>query len=79
MATVTRLVRDFFLGGIACYRWLIAPCLGSCCRFYPSCSQYALDAFEKRGVFMGLFLTTKRLLKCHPYHPGGFDYVPQSD
>jgi len=79
MATIKNLVKDFFLGGIACYRCLISPWLGSCCRFYPTCSQYAQDAFEKRGVWMGLVLTTKRLLKCHPFHPGGFDHVPHSD
>lgn len=79
MATLKCLVKNFFLVGIKCYRWIVSPCLGTCCRFYPTCSEYALEAFEKRGVLMGLFLTTKRVLKCHPYHPGGFDYVPQSD
>lgn len=47
------------------------------CRFYPTCSAYALDAIESHGVFKGLALTGRRLLKCHPWHPGGFDPVRQ--
>jgi hypothetical protein len=46
------------------------------CRFYPSCSDYALQALERHGLIRGLGLTVWRLLRCHPYHPGGFDPVP---
>lgn len=46
-----------------------------CCRFYPTCSQYALEAVEKYGAIKGGFLAIKRILKCHPFHPGGYDPV----
>ncbi len=46
------------------------------CRFYPSCSNYALEAIEKHGVIKGGWLTTKRICKCHPFNPGGYDPVP---
>ena len=43
------------------------------CRFYPTCSQYAIEAFKKYGLFKGMYLSIKRVLKCHPFHPGGYD------
>ena len=55
------------------YRRFISPILPPACRFYPTCSQYALEALERYGMFKGGWLTLKRLSKCHPYHPGGFD------
>ncbi len=58
------------------YQLLISPILPAACRFYPSCSEYARQAFMKHGPFKGLTLTCKRLAKCHPYHPGGVDHVP---
>ncbi len=58
------------------YQLLISPILPAACRFYPSCSEYARQAFLKHGPFKGLKLTCKRLVKCHPYHPGGVDHVP---
>lgn len=48
----------------------------ACCRFYPTCSQYAVDAIAKRGLISGGWLVLKRIGKCHPFHPGGFDPVP---
>lgn len=45
------------------------------CRFYPTCSQYAIDAISKYGCFKGSFMALKRILKCHPFHPGGYDPV----
>lgn len=57
------------------YRAGIAPLLGSCCRFEPSCSRYAEEAVLKKGAARGAWLATKRLLKCHPFHPGGYDPV----
>jgi putative membrane protein insertion efficiency factor len=56
-------------------RW-IAPAFGPACRFSPSCSSYALEAIERHGVCRGAWLAAGRLLRCHPYHPGGFDPVP---
>lgn len=61
---------------IRLYQILISPLLGSCCRFFPSCSTYAYHSFKQFGFWFGMFLTTKRLLKCHPLHEGGFDPVP---
>jgi putative membrane protein insertion efficiency factor len=58
------------------YRLLISPLYGQTCRFYPSCSAYALEAFETHGVFRGGYLTVRRLLRCHPWNPGGIDPVP---
>lgn len=64
----------FFL--IKIYQWCFRPFVGQCCRFYPSCSDYALKAIQIHGFFRGSWLTLKRLSKCHPWHPGGFDEVP---
>ncbi len=58
------------------YRYLLKPWFGYCCRFHPTCSQYAEQALLQRGVFMGVLLTLGRLLRCHPFHPGGVDHVP---
>lgn len=55
------------------YRKYISPLLGPNCRFVPTCSQYALEAVEKYGFFKGGYLSIKRILKCHPFHPGGYD------
>lgn len=58
------------------YRYLISPLLGNHCRFYPSCSHYALDAIQHHGALKGSWLAGTRLLRCHPWHPGGYDPVP---
>ena len=61
---------------IKIYQVLISPFLGQNCRFYPSCSQYASEAVEQLGLLKGLFLTVKRLLRCHPWCEGGYDPIP---
>jgi uncharacterized protein len=61
---------------IRLYQWTVSPLLGPRCRFYPSCSQYALEAVVRFGVLKGAWLGLKRLGRCHPWHPGGFDPVP---
>ena len=61
---------------IRLYQWTVSPLLGPTCRFHPSCSQYALEAMLRFGVLRGSALAVKRLLRCHPWHPGGFDPVP---
>jgi putative membrane protein insertion efficiency factor len=59
------------------YKYFISPLLGSNCRFYPSCSSYSLEALQRHGAIIGSYLTVKRLLKCHPFHQGGIDPVPE--
>jgi putative membrane protein insertion efficiency factor len=61
---------------IRIYQWTISPLLGPRCRFYPSCSNYALEAVGRFGVLRGSWLAARRLARCHPWHPGGFDPVP---
>jgi len=60
-------------GLIVLYQNYISPWLPSYCRFYPTCSQYTLEAIEKYGVGRGIFLGAKRIIRCHPFHPGGYD------
>ena len=62
-----------FVQPIRFYRRFISPLFPRSCRFYPTCSQYAQQALERYGTCKGIWLTLKRLSKCHPYHPGGFD------
>jgi len=57
------------------YQKFISPLKGQTCRFYPTCSTYALEAYKNHGFLKGTILTLKRILKCHPFHPGGYDPV----
>ena len=61
---------------IKLYQRFLSPILGSSCRFYPTCSNYALESYKKYGLVSGSTLTIKRLCKCHPFHSGGLDEVP---
>ncbi|MGD9345024.1 MAG: membrane protein insertion efficiency factor YidD [Candidatus Aminicenantes bacterium] len=69
-------MKDIVLSLIRGYKKVLSPLLGQHCRFFPSCSDYAYEAIMKHGLLKGLYLGTKRLLKCHPLHPGGVDPVP---
>lgn len=62
---------------ISLYRKYISPIKPPCCRFTPTCSAYALEAFQKRGFFIGLILTVWRILRCNPFCKGGYDPVPE--
>ena len=68
-------MKDFLLVFVRGYQKLISPYLGNRCRFYPSCSDYAEEALARKGAALGGILFMKRFLKCHPFHPGGFDPV----
>ena len=68
-----------FIWLISIYQRLISPLVGPCCRFHPTCSEYAKEALESHGLVMGIWLTIKRLSKCHPLGGSGFDPVPRSD
>ncbi|WP_203554914.1 membrane protein insertion efficiency factor YidD [Bacillus sp. B15-48] len=59
------------------YQIVISPLKPPTCRFYPTCSHYGLEAVKRFGPFKGGWLTLVRIMKCHPFHPGGFDYVPE--
>jgi putative membrane protein insertion efficiency factor len=69
-------VRSLVLFLIRFYQQAISPHFPSHCRFYPTCSAYAYEAVVKHGVFYGLILAIRRILRCHPFHPGGYDPVP---
>jgi uncharacterized protein len=59
------------------YRYLLSPWIGNQCRFYPTCSHYSEEALNRYGFFIGTYLTLCRLIKCHPWHKGGLDPVPE--
>jgi putative membrane protein insertion efficiency factor len=62
---------------IQAYRYTLSPLLGPRCRFEPSCSVYAIDALRAHGAWQGGWLAARRIGRCHPFHPGGHDPVPQ--
>ncbi len=61
---------------IRLYQLVLSPFLGGQCRFYPSCSEYTREAIDKYGLLKGISLGCRRLLRCHPFHPGGVDHIP---
>jgi len=75
-AMIKRVLVFPLLALIKAYRALVSPLKPPTCRFYPTCSTYALEALTKYGVFKGLWLSTRRILRCHPLNPGGYDPVP---
>ena len=62
---------------IKAYQFFLRPLIGSRCRFYPSCSTYAIEAIQTHGSICGCYLSIKRLFRCHPWNPGGIDQVPE--
>ncbi|QYA47917.1 membrane protein insertion efficiency factor YidD [Nosocomiicoccus ampullae] len=69
-------MKKLILKMIRSYQKYISPMSPPTCRFYPTCSQYAIEAVEEHGAIKGSYLATRRILKCHPLHEGGFDPVP---
>ncbi|WP_417899226.1 membrane protein insertion efficiency factor YidD [Bacillus haimaensis] len=70
-------MKHIFLLLIRFYQKVISPLTPPTCRFYPTCSHYGMEAISRFGAFKGGWLTIKRILKCHPFHPGGIDHVPE--
>jgi putative membrane protein insertion efficiency factor len=70
-------VRGIAVAALRVYKIVVSPFLPPACRFYPSCSEYAAQAFEKHGVLRGGAMAVSRLARCHPWHPGGFDPVAE--
>jgi putative membrane protein insertion efficiency factor len=70
--------RTLFIAVIRAYQIVLSPLLPPACRFYPSCSQYALVAIADHGVIRGSWLALTRLARCNPWHPGGVDFVPHA-
>ncbi|MEZ4607796.1 MAG: membrane protein insertion efficiency factor YidD [Deinococcales bacterium] len=73
------MVQKIVLLPIYAYRRFITPYTPARCRFHPTCSRYAVEAISRHGVIYGGYLAVRRILKCHPFHPGGFDPVPEKD
>jgi len=72
-------MKQILLAIIRFYRNYISPMTPPTCRFHPTCSQYGMEAIETHGALKGSYLTSKRILKCHPFHPGGYDPVPPKE
>lgn len=70
-------MKKVFILLIQFYQKCISPLKPACCKYYPSCSGYAIEAFKKHGLIKGLLLSGWRLLRCNPWSPGGLDYVPE--
>jgi len=73
------MIKQLVIWLIQGYRLFISPLFQPTCRFQPTCSQYAIEAIERFGVIQGGMLATQRILRCHPFHPGGYDPVPRKD
>jgi putative membrane protein insertion efficiency factor len=76
MKSVLKILALPFIGLIRLYQWTISPLLGPKCRFTPTCSHYAVEAFQKHGLFKGLWLMARRIARCHPWGGSGYDPVP---
>lgn len=70
-------VARVLVGPIRAYQRVISPLLGPRCRFYPSCSEYAVQSIQRHGPLQGLYLAARRILRCHPWNAGGVDRVPE--
>jgi putative membrane protein insertion efficiency factor len=73
---VRNIPKNLALVLILFYRRCISPLTPACCRFYPTCSEYALTSFRRYGFIKGFWLSLKRICRCHPWNPGGYDPVP---
>lgn len=69
-------MRDFLVLAVRGYQLWISPLLPGACRYYPTCSAYAIDALQRHGAMNGTWLAIRRIARCHPFRPGGYDPVP---
>jgi len=77
LAKFGKAMRKILLLIIRGYQIVLSPLMGQDCRFYPTCSCYAHTAIERHGALKGVYLAVRRILRCHPWHPGGMDPVPE--
>ena len=70
-------MKKILIGFFKLYQKVISPLTPPSCRFYPTCSHYGIEAVEKHGALKGSWLAVRRISKCHPFHEGGFDPVPE--
>lgn len=75
---MTNALRTLLIRLIRVYQLTLSALIGRQCRFYPSCSNYAMEAIERHGIVSGSWLAIRRIGRCHPFHPGGVDHVPAS-
>ncbi|MEW6214397.1 MAG: membrane protein insertion efficiency factor YidD [Nitrospirota bacterium] len=68
-------MKKILISLIRLYRYFISPLLPTSCRFTPTCSEYSMEAIDKHGIIIGFYLSLRRILRCHPFHPGGYDPV----
>jgi putative membrane protein insertion efficiency factor len=71
-------MKFILMAGVRAYQVLVSPLLPATCRFQPSCSRYALEALDRFGAIRGSWLALRRISRCHPFHPGGYDPVPEA-
>ena len=72
-------MRTILIALLRAYRYCISPLFGPSCRFHPTCSCYAIEAVERHGAMRGGYYAIRRILRCHPLHPGGLDPVPERE
>ncbi len=72
---ISKVISVVLITAVRAYQILISPLLGQHCRFYPSCSQYMIEAIQRKGPITGAWLGVRRILRCHPFNPGGYDPV----
>ncbi|RTZ93483.1 MAG: membrane protein insertion efficiency factor YidD [Deltaproteobacteria bacterium] len=70
------MIKKIAIWGLTFYHHLVSPFLPPACRYTPTCSQYAIEAIQRHGLLHGGYLAVRRVLRCHPFHPGGYDPVP---
>ena len=71
------MIKKIIIFFIRAYQFMLSPFFSNTCRFYPTCSNYMITAIERHGIIKGFWLGLKRISKCHPFHEGGIDHVPE--